>query len=53
MLPLPPPLLSTTMDCPSTGDRACANIRADKSVVPPAAVGTTKVMGLLGNAAWA
>jgi len=48
MLPPPPPLLSTTTDWPSTGANAWASMRADRSVVPAATVGTTMVTVRLG-----
>src|SRR6218665_229402 len=50
MLPPPPPLLSTTTDWPSTGANAWASMRADRSVVPAATVGTTMVTVRLGEA---
>jgi hypothetical protein len=46
--PPPPALLSTTTACPSNLPKGSATIRAIKSVVPPAAKGTIKRMGLLG-----
>ncbi|MNV80351.1 hypothetical protein D3C71_1739490 [compost metagenome] len=46
-------MLSTITDWPSTGASAWASIRADRSVVPPAAVGTTMVTFLVGYVPWA
>jgi hypothetical protein len=49
MLPDAPGLLSTTTGWPSARDSGSMTRRAVKSVLPPGAVGTTKVMGRCGN----
>ena len=49
MVPPAPARLSTTTDWPSRAARFCASGRPTRSVVPPAANGTTKVIGLVGH----
>src|SRR3989442_1248942 len=52
MLPLAPPRLSTTTDCPSRRDSGSDARRAAVSTTPPGGLGTTRVMDLVGKA-WA
>src|SRR5690606_476749 len=53
MAPCAPALLTTTKVCPSCSPIFCAIKRANKSLPPPGAVGTTIVTGRSGHAAWA
>src|SRR6218665_817434 len=53
MAPLAPALFSTITVRPSSADIFCATTRAMPSLPPPAAVGTTSVMGRSGKAACA
>src|SRR5690242_2277555 len=53
MVPPAPAALSTITGCPSGLRSASARSRAILSLGPPAANGTTKVMGLEGKLGWA
>ena len=48
MVPPAPPTFSIVICCPSSFDIACAVTREIVSVGPPAAAGTTMVIGLVG-----